>query len=375
MTKQQKKTQNKKDMPLIIVTTGGSGGHIFPAESIAAALLEKGYRVAFVTDKRGAAFQSLPDVQTYRLAAESVAGRLIVHKFIAAAKLFWGAVQGIHLMAQLRPALVIGVGGYASFPAVVAAHMCHIPVMLHEQNAVLGRANRMLARGAKLIATSFEPTLQIPDGIVNTRVGMPARPKVLAMKNAPYPEDTSTIRLLIFGGSQGATFFSRTFPAVLEKLPVQLQKKIVITQQARAEDLEYLTSFYQKMPFKKVTISPFFDDMPALISQAHLVISRGGASTITELEVIGRPAMIVPLPSAADNHQMENARQFCDDGAGWLINEKTFDVQKTAARLQELLESPDVLADAALHAYERSKPEAAKQVAELAENIIKGKRS
>lgn len=378
MTKKLKPAnRNKKitaeNRPLIVVTTGGSGGHIFPAEAIAAALVEQNYRVVFVTDKRGAAFHSLPTVQTYRLAAESVAGRSIFHKLTAAAKLFWGAVQGIHLMAKLRPSLVIGVGGYASFPAVMAAQMCHIPVILHEQNAVLGRANRVLANSAKLIVTSFEPTLMIPGSITAVRVGMPARAPIIRAQHSPYPKEKSPVRLLIFGGSQGATFFSRTFPEVLKKLPKELQKKIVITQQARAEDLDYLKAFYQKIPFQKVTIAAFFDNMPALLKESHLVICRGGASTITELEIIGRPAMIVPLPTAADNHQMENARQFCDDGAGWLINEKTFDVDKTAKRLQELLEAPETLKEAAQNAYKRSKPQAAQQVAELARNIIRGK--
>ena len=180
--------------------------------------------------------------------------------------------------------------------------------------------------------------------------------------------------MLVFGGSQGATFFSRKFPEVLAKLPRELQEKIVITQQARPEDIGFLEDFYQNIPFKKVTISSFFDNMPDLLTQAHLVISRGGASTITELEVIGRPAMIVPLPTAADNHQMENARQFCDDGAGWLINEKMFDVDKTALRLKELLETPEALQVAATQAYNRSKPNAALETAEIISNIIKGKK-
>lgn len=368
--------KKSKNQQLIVVTTGGSGGHIFPAEAIAAALVEQNYRVVFITDKRGAAFHSLPTVQTYRLAAESVAGSSVFHKMLAVAKLFWGCVQGIRLMAKLRPDLVVGVGGYASFPAVMAAHMCHIPVMLHEQNAVLGRANRVLANSARLIVTSFEPTLMIPNGIVSVRVGMPVRNPIIQAEHTPYPKEKDVIRLLIFGGSQGAAFFSRRFPEVLKKLSKDLQKKLVITQQARTEDVAYLKECYQKIPFKQVTISSFFNNMPVLLGESHLIICRGGASTIAELEIIGRPAVIVPLPTSADNHQMENARQFCDDGAGWLINEKTFDANKTAHRLQELLETPGILKEASKQAYRRSKSRAAQQIAELAANIIgRGKQS
>ncbi len=373
--KQNNATQKtpRADAPLVVVTTGGSGGHIFPAESIAAALQKKGFRVVFVTDKRGSEFRSLADVQTYRLAAESVAGRSIFHKGMAFVKLMWGAMQALMLLWRLKPALVVGVGGYASFPTVIAAQVCRIPTVLHEQNAVLGRANRILANGAQLIATSFEPTALIPYGIEQIRVGMPARPQILAMEHASYPTDSDEMRVLIFGGSQGAAFFSRKFPEVLLKLPVELQKKIAITQQARPEDKDALIALYADKPFKRVTIQSFFDNMPDLLKESHLVIARGGASTITELEVIGRPAIIVPLPSAADNHQMENARQFCDDGAGWLVNEKTFDVAQTVDRLTELLQSPDVLKEAAQRAYERAKPQAAADVAKQVADIINGK--
>ncbi len=364
----------RTDAPLVVVTTGGSGGHIFPAESIAAALQKKGFRVVFITDKRGSEFRSLTGVETYRLSAESVAGRSIFHKGKAFIKLMYGAVQALMLLWRLKPALVVGVGGYASFPTVIAAQVSRIPTVLHEQNAVLGRANRILAGGAQLIATSFEPTLLIPDGIKQMRVGMPARPQILAVEHAPYPINREEIHVLIFGGSQGAAFFSRKFPEVLLNLPADLQQKMVITQQARPEDKDALIALYADKPFKKVTIQSFFDNMPELLKESHLVIARGGASTITELEIIGRPAVIVPLPSAADNHQMENARQFCDDGAGWLVNEKTFDAEQTTSRLLELLQSPDVLKDAAQRAYGRARPKAVDEVAQQVADIIKGKR-
>lgn len=370
MKKNKKYTKKNSESPLIFVTTGGSGGHIFPAESIADALLKKGYRVVFVTDKRGSTFQSLPGVQVYRLMAESVARRSLWHKGIAGMKLVAGAVQALFLIQKLRPALVIGVGGYASFPAVIAAQAARVPVILHEQNAVLGRANRVLARGAKLIATSFDKTSLVPEEIKQLRVGMPARPQVMTAQKSPYPTDTSSFNLLIFGGSQGAMFFSRRFPEVIAKLPADIQKKLMITQQARPEDKDYLTDFYSKLPLKKVVIESFFDNMPDLMKKAHLIIARGGASTITELEIIGRPALIVPLPTAADNHQMENAKQFCDSNAGWLVNEKTFDADQVAKQLEKLIETPDMLKNAADCAIKRACPNAAAAVAEEARKIV-----
>lgn len=365
-----KKTHEKKDAPLIIVTTGGSGGHIFPAEAITGALLNKGFRVAFVTDKRGKNFASLPGVQTYKLVSEAVAGRTFFHKAIAVLKLLFGGMQAMVLLHKLKPLLVVGVGGYASFPAVISAHLLRIPIVLHEQNAVLGRANRIFAQDARLIATSFSPTKRVPSNIKQLRVGMPARNRILEKENSPYPPHKKEFHLLVFGGSQGASFFSRIFPEVLLQLPTELKENIVLTQQARPEDLEYVRSLYSGQPFKRVTVEPFFDDMPYLLQNANLVVSRGGASTITELEIIGRPAIIVPLPSAADNHQTENATQFCDSGAGWLVLEKGFNSARVSERLAELIRNPNELAHAAAQAYNRAMPNAAKTVAEEVEKII-----
>lgn len=361
-----------KEVPLVVVTTGGSGGHIFPAEAICAALIEKGCRVVFVTDKRGQAFHSLPNVQTYRLLSEAIARRSVFHKVIGCFKLFCGAVQALILLQKLKPSAVVGVGGYASFPAVMAAHLWGIPVVLHEQNAVLGRANRILAKNTRLIATSFSPTKRIPEEITQIRVGMPVRLQIREKENTPYPKENDVFRLLIFGGSQGARFFSRRFSEVLLKLSPDLKKRLEITHQARPEDKDILEKVYSRQPFRRVVISSFFDNMPELLSQSHLVICRGGASTITELEVIGRPAIIVPLPTAADDHQTENARQFCDDGAGWLIKEQSFQVDQVVMRLQELMTNPNILKQAAAQAYRRAKPQAARRVAEYVIDIIKG---
>ncbi len=365
-------TEKSNKKSLIVVTTGGSGGHIFPAEAISSALLKKGFEVVFVTDKRGQVFQGLKNVKTYRLLAEHVTGRSFFHKTMALIKLYFGAVQALFLLRKLQPALVIGVGGYASLPAVIAAQLWHIPVVLHEQNAVLGRANRVLAPNARVIATSFNPTMRVPQKIPAVWVGLPVRSQVLTQEKVPYPDLKQEFRLLIFGGSQGARFFATDLLKALVLLPEDVKKKISVCQQVRAENKVEAEAFYRSSGFKSYRLATFFDNMPELIASAHLVIGRGGASTISEAAVIGRPAIIVPLPTAADDHQTENARLFCDAGAGWMVAEKAFDPVSFSKRLTQLVQDPDLLKQAALNALSLAKPDAADRVADLVQDLVKG---
>lgn len=364
----------KTPKQLVIVTTGGSGGHIFPAQAIAAALEEQSFEVAFVTDKRGQAFQGARHIRTYRLMAEHVMGRSPLRKLAAVFKLYCGAVQALFLLRRLKPAAVVGVGGYASVPAALAAELMRIPVMLHEQNAVLGRANRLLAAGATLIATSFAPTARLPAATPALCVGMPARPGIMARADAPYPPADREIRLLIFAGSQGARFFSTRLPEALLRLPADLRGRIRLTQQVRAEDKEAVEARYQTAGFKRVVLKSFFDDMPELLERSHLVIARAGASTLTELMIIGRPAILIPLPGAADGHQLENAKIFRDAGAGWLAAEADFDPQAVAERIQSLLTQPEQLAQAGRQAHLLAKPQAAETLAQAVADIIKGRK-
>ena len=362
----------KQEKPMIVITTGGSGGHIFPAEAIASALLDKGAQVAFLTDKRGQAFRGGKGIVTYRLMAESVTGRSLFGKILAAFKLYCGTVQAIFLMYKLKPKAVIGVGGYASIPAVMAAHLARIPVILHEQNAVLGRANRILARGTRFIGTSFAQTFRIPSEIPQILVGLPVRSAVLEYKNAPYPAFKNTFHLLVFGGSQGARFFSQKLPEALMALPKELRAKIDLVQQVRPEDMETARTFYAEAGFKKLTLKSFFTDMPEQLKKAHLVIGRGGAGTLTELMVVGRPGIIVPLPTSADNHQTENARQFCDKGAGWLFQESDFSPMVLANRLEKLMLNPKILSDSAKRAAALCTDNASEKMANAVLDIVRG---
>ena len=355
----------------IVITTGGSGGHIFPAEACAAALIKKGYDIVFITDKRGSAFRQLENVATYRLCAESVTGRNIIGKFVGLAKLIAGSVQAFFLLRKIKPKLVIGFGGYASIPAVMAAQVMHIPTVLHEQNSVLGRANRILARGAKLIVTTF-PSLK--KNVANKpifQVGQPVREPTLAKANTPFPNMDAELNILIFGGSQGAHFLSNRLPAALLLLPQELRAKINLTQQARPEDMDNLKGKYQNAGFHSLIIDSFFNNMPDLLAESHLVIGRGGAGTLTEVMTVGRPALIIPLPTAADNHQYENACLLTQNNAGWVLQEKDFNAEELAKQLTDWLTHPEKLQQVAERAHKLAILNAADRVADVVQDLLK----
>ncbi len=358
-------------MKKIIITTGGTGGHIFPAEAIAKGLLQAGYDITFVTDKRGASFRKLTEIPTKIISATSVTGRSFLGKVGALFILGWGAVQSIFYMLLHRPDLVIGVGGYASLPAVRMAQFLHIPTIVHEQNAVLGRANRLLAPRVKLIATAFADTKRVPPGISTHQVGQPVRDAILEKINTPYPEK-EVFHLLITGGSQGARFLSRELPKALLNLPDSIRAQMIITQQARPEDVDDLQKLYQDAGFYATTVQSFFDNMPELLARSNLVIGRAGSSTLAELAIVGRPGIYIPLPTSADNHQFENARQFAESGAGWLVVEKDFDADALSKRLQELILNLPELKTAAKASAALAHPDVAQKMVELIYPILNG---
>jgi len=355
----------------IVLTTGGTGGHIFPAQSVARELLKKGYQVVFITDNRGQTFQNLPEVQTYHLVAESVTGRSVFGKIGAFCKLFLGAGQAMRLLAKIKPVLVIGFGGYASLPTTISAQMLNIPTILHEQNAILGRANRVAAWRVKMIATSFPHVEKVPNKIPTIHVGQPVREPILEKQNTPMPQG-DVFNLFIFGGSQGAHFFSTHVSQALMKLPDAYRAKIELTQQARPEDEADLKQLYANAGFKSLTVASFFKNMPDLLGQANLIIGRGGAGTLTEAIVVGRPVLVIPLPTAADNHQAANAKQLEDAGGGWMVEQKDFDIDKFVTQLQFWMDHPEVLQQAATKAHSLAIVNAAERMAEMAEDMIKG---
>ena len=263
-------------MKPIVITAGGTGGHIFPAEALAKELTEKKCPVVFITDKRGKRFSGpLSDLPTYFVAAQALTGKKITFKIASTFKLVWGIMQAFYFLLKIKPQLLVGFGGYASIPATLAAQFLHIPVILHEQNAVLGRANRMLAWKVDTIATSFTPTERLPKHTRVIETGMPTRPAVLQLKNITYTPPAKLFNLLIMGGSQGARVFSSVIPQALKALPSKLKTRLVITQQVRAEDLENVKQAYDGENFHKVELQSFFTDMPehilSFLGPAHPV--------------------------------------------------------------------------------------------------------
>lgn len=362
--------------PLVVLTAGGTGGHVFPADALAEALLLRGYRLALVTDARGKAYGgTLGTLDTYGVSAAQMLGRGILGKLRGAASLGLGLLQARALLRRLRPAAVVGFGGYASVPAIGAATMLGIPTLIHEQNAVLGRANRLFAPRVTRIATAFQHVSHMPKGKDAVRVGMPVRESIALLAGEDYaaPGPTDDITILVLGGSQGARAFSDVLPDAFKALPDALRARLHIVQQCRPEDLERVDAAYEGTGMH-VTLRSFFDDVPQRLKACHLLIARSGASTVAEATVAGRPALLVPYPHAADDHQTANARAVEGAGAAWVMPQTEMTAESVAARLQELLAEPGHLEAAAAAARDWSIPDAADRLAAAVDALISGEK-
>ena len=303
--------------PRILLAAGGTGGHMFPAEALAHALLKRGLAVDLVTDERGGGFgDRLPQVKVHRIASGGVAGKGLVARLRNFARLGLGFVQSRSLLRSLKPAVVVGFGGYPSIPPLTAAQRSNVPTLLHEQNAVMGRANRFLAKRAAHLALSFDQVkfADIVPAERRTVTGNPVRPEISAIADAPYaaPQAGGPVRLFVMGGSLGARVFGKVVPEAVALLPQELRHRLAIAQQARADDLTQAQDAYRALGIT-ADLKPFFDDVPQRLRQAHLLITRAGASTVAELAAAGRPAMLVPLPNSIDDHQMANAHALESD--------------------------------------------------------------
>lgn len=355
--------------PFALLAAGGTGGHVFPAEALAAELTQRGWRLGLVTDKRGQSYGgTLGALETWRICAGGIAGRGLLARLRAVTELGLGVVQARALLGRLRPDVVVGFGGYASVPTMVAAASLGLPTVIHEQNGVLGRANRLLAGRARAVAVSYPQVAHVADAVKPKlrHTGMPVRPAVAALRDHGYddPGENGPIRLVVLGGSQGARVLSEVVPAALLALPAPLQARIAIAQQCRPEDLETVRAAYAASPIA-ATLDSFFADIPERLAAAHLVIARSGASTMAELTYLGRPAILVPYPHAIDDHQTANARALDEAGGGWLMPQADFSAQALAARLGALLTQPGTLARAAHCARAAGRPDAAARLADL----------
>jgi len=353
---------------LILVAAGGTGGHLFPAEALSHALMARGARVQLATDERALKYGGqFPAEAIHEIAAATPTGGSLIAKARAALVLAGGVRAAYGLLGKLRPRAVVTFGGYPTVPPALAASFRNIPLILHEQNAVMGRANRMLSNRAKVIATGF-PTL---DGIAENlrsrivHVGNPVRPAVIEAARLAYPGfEDGKLRLLVTGGSQGARVMSDVVPAAIALLAPEQRARLVIVQQARGEDLTRVQEAYAKLRLD-AEVAPFFADLPLRMAQAHLVIARSGASTVSELAVIGRPSILSPFPFAIDADQAANAAHLEKLGAAEVIRQKLFTPEWLAGRLTQALADPQDLTRRAQAAKSAGIPDAADRLAAL----------
>jgi UDP-N-acetylglucosamine--N-acetylmuramyl-(pentapeptide) pyrophosphoryl-undecaprenol N-acetylglucosamine transferase len=362
------------DSPIYALAAGGTGGHLFPAEAVARLLVARGGTVHLLTDRRADAFAASVSGVTIDLVRAGRFGGGPLHAAYGLAELALGIVQARRLLRRLAPAAVVGFGGYPSVPTMLAAAQLGLPTLIHEQNVVFGRANRLLAPRAQCIATGFAAVqgLRSADRSRAVHTGNPVRPAIQAVGAASYMPPGQTIELLVTGGSQGARVFGEIVPPALASLPAALRARLRVSQQARPEDRDVVAEQYRALAID-ADIEAFFGDMPARLQRAHLVICRAGASTIAELAAAGRPAILVPYPHAMDDHQTANAGEFSAAGGGWSIKQSEFSPAALAERLTGLLNDPPALTAAAGAARRFARDDAAEHLAELVQGLVPGR--
>ncbi|WP_306117723.1 MULTISPECIES: undecaprenyldiphospho-muramoylpentapeptide beta-N-acetylglucosaminyltransferase [unclassified Roseitalea] len=356
----------------ILLSAGGTGGHLFPAQALAHELVGRGWQVHLATDERARHYaEDFPGEGLHVIRSATPSGKNPFALIRAGLALFAGMRQSRILLSKLKPAAVVGFGGYPTVPPLIAASGA-FPTIIHEQNAVMGRANRLLARRATAIAGGFlAATGEHAGKIVVT--GNPVRPPVIEAAGTPYapPDKDGPVRLVVFGGSQGARFFSEAMPAAMELLSDDLRARVEITQQARPEDETAAKSVYEMLRVS-AELAPFFDDLPDRVARAHLVLARSGASTVSEIAVIGRPAILVPYPHALDHDQAANAAALEAAGGALVRRQSELMPEAIAGEIARLVADPDALATMAANARQAGRPDAAALLADLTEAIARG---
>lgn len=362
---------------LVVLAAGGTGGHLFPAQALAEVLSTRGHIIHLVTDERVRDYgKTFPAAKMHIVPSASLSLSKPLKVPGNVATLLAGIAKARSIFRQHAPAVVAGFGGYPSLPPLWAAIMLRIPAIIHEQNAVLGRANGLLASRVSAVATSFEKTFKLSASAQSKVVftGNPVRESALNSAGAAFPvlDESSSIRLVVFGGSQGARFFSDVMPETLQLLSPALRHRLSIVQQCRKEDLPRVQKAYDEAGIKS-KLAAFFANLPEEIAGCHLAICRSGASSIAELGVIGRPAILVPLPHAIDNDQLKNAESFQAAGAGFIRPQNDITPSNLAAQLEQLLHAPQALKEAAAAAARHGKPDAAQKLADLVEQQMRTK--
>lgn len=355
-----------------VLAAGGTGGHLLPAFALAIELEQRGHHVALVTDERGARIPGKPSSLTAHVLPAGRLGKNPVSMMKGLHAIWEGRRMALRLFESFEPTAVVGFGGYPALPTLMAAHKAGIPSVIHEQNAVLGRVNRFLAKRVNAIATSYRQVDRLDSkyaGKVHL-VGNPVRPEVLELRDQPFPplDEDSLFRVLVTGGSQGASVLSEVVPDGLAMLPPNLRHRLQVTQQCRPEDIENVRARYagHEIPAE---LGTYFEDMATRLADAHLFIGRAGASTIAELTVAGRPAILVPLPIATDDHQAANTREVVTAGGARAIRQSGFTAKELAKQIQAMALNPGALANAAHAAWNCGLPNAVSDLADLVESF------
>lgn len=363
------------DTPLILLAAGGTGGHLFPAEALGVELIRRGLRVRLATDARALRYSGLFTPKNIDVVpSETVRGRDPVSLARTAFMLGYGTLVATNLVRRLKPSAVVGFGGYPTVPPLMAARLLGVYSVIHDANAVLGRANRFLSGRVNAIATSLPGVLDRDPSLASktTTVGTPMRPAVLAAAAAPFasPEANGPLRLLVVGGSQGARVMSDIVPSAVERLEPALWSRLVLTQQVREEDMARVRAVYERLKIN-AELAPFFSDLPARLASSHLVVSRSGAGTVAELAAIGRPSILVPLPGAIDQDQFANAGVLSQVDAALRIPQSEFTPDRLASEISALAAEPARLTAMSAKARKVGRLDAAERLADLVMKVAR----
>ena len=363
--------------PLLIIAAGGTGGHMFPAQSLAEVMLKRGWRVRLSTDARGARYTGgFPEeVEIVEVSSATFARGGLAAKALVPLRIGAGILGATWRMMRDKPSVVVGFGGYPSIPALGAATLLRVPRMIHEQNGVLGRVNEVFSKRVDAVACGTWPTT-LPEGVEGVHTGNPVRASVLERAGAGYiPPGDYPMQLLVMGGSQGARILSDVVPPAIAGLPMEMLRNVRVSHQARAEDHDRVAGYYAEQGID-ADVQPFFDDVPRRMSEAQLVISRAGASSVADISVIGRPSILIPFAAATGDHQTANARGLVDAGAAIMVPESAASTESMTEQIKSVLDNPAGALQMALAALSVGKPEAAENLAAMVEDLAhKGTKS
>lgn len=363
--------------PLLIIAAGGTGGHMFPAQALAEVMLKRGWRVRLSTDARGARYTGgFPEeVEIVEVSSATFARGGLAAKALVPLRIGAGILGATWRMMRDKPSVVVGFGGYPSIPALGAASLLRVPRMIHEQNGVLGRVNEVFSKRVDAVACGTWPTT-LPEGVEGVHTGNPVRASVLERAGAGYiPPGDYPMQLLVMGGSQGARILSDVVPPAIAGLPMEMLRNVRVSHQARAEDHDRVAGYYAEQGID-ADVQPFFDDVPRRMSEAQLVISRAGASSVADISVIGRPSILIPFAAATGDHQTANARGLVDAGAAIMVPESAASTESMTEQIKSVLDNPAGALQMALAALSLGKPEAAENLAAMVEDLAhKGTKS